>query len=179
MLLGAGLLFVAGEEVSWGQRILGFEGPERLVEANIQSEANLHNLLDRYALHAAYIFVGLWALGLGRFVIRRLTPLRPVFLYAPSARTFWWFVPVTAYYLWVDYLGPAVQALAGDWFEPLALGPARYQEGVELILALGFAAFLTEVWRRTRTEAGRPVGDRGARPGPEARPRAGSRSRGA
>lgn len=157
VLLGAGLLFVAGEEISWGQRVLGFAGPEALVEANIQSEANIHNLLDRYALHGIYIFVGLWGLGLGRVVVRRLRPLRPTYLYAPSAATFWWFVPLTAFYVWHDYVGPAVQALVGDWFEPLALGPARYQEAAELTLSLAFAAFLLDVWRRSRRDALSPA----------------------
>jgi hypothetical protein len=41
----AGLFFFgAGEEISWGQRILGFETPETLSEVNRQEEFNLHNL---------------------------------------------------------------------------------------------------------------------------------------
>lgn len=34
----------AGEEISWAQRIIGFETPESLVERNEQHEFNLHNL---------------------------------------------------------------------------------------------------------------------------------------
>lgn len=36
-------LFMAGEEISWGQRILGFRTPEALAAVNVQNEANLHN----------------------------------------------------------------------------------------------------------------------------------------
>ena len=47
-----GLLFVVacGEELSWGQHLLGFETPERLRSINAQEEFNLHNLswLDSY-----------------------------------------------------------------------------------------------------------------------------------
>ena len=48
-MLGAvlfGLLFVfgAGEEISWGQRILGFETPEALKDINRQDELTLHNI---------------------------------------------------------------------------------------------------------------------------------------
>lgn len=45
-LLGlAGLFFlVAMEEISWGQRLLGFATPEALDTLNVQSEFNLHNL---------------------------------------------------------------------------------------------------------------------------------------
>lgn len=42
-LLALGTLFVALEEISWGQRILGFETPHGLSHANEQGEFNLHN----------------------------------------------------------------------------------------------------------------------------------------
>ncbi len=39
------LLFVAaGEEISWGQRILGIESSEYFKQNNLQGETNLHNL---------------------------------------------------------------------------------------------------------------------------------------
>lgn len=38
------LLFGVGEEISWGQRLLGFETPEAILKHNSQGEANLHNL---------------------------------------------------------------------------------------------------------------------------------------
>ena len=34
----------AGEEISWGQRILGFEGPDAWIAINKQGEMNLHNI---------------------------------------------------------------------------------------------------------------------------------------
>jgi hypothetical protein len=44
--LGLALLFFfgAGEEISWGQRMLGFQTPEPLSQVNRQEEFNLHNL---------------------------------------------------------------------------------------------------------------------------------------
>lgn len=38
-------IFVAGEEISWGQRALGFRPPALFLEHNFQQESNLHNLL--------------------------------------------------------------------------------------------------------------------------------------
>jgi len=38
------LLFLAGEEISWGQRLFGWGTPEALRGANAQDETNLHNL---------------------------------------------------------------------------------------------------------------------------------------
>lgn len=44
--LGLALLFFfgAGEEISWGQRILGFQTPQTMRQVNAQEEFNLHNL---------------------------------------------------------------------------------------------------------------------------------------
>jgi len=44
LLLGLAFLFVCLEEISWGQRIFGFETPEGIRQMNSQSEFNIHNL---------------------------------------------------------------------------------------------------------------------------------------
>ncbi len=44
MLLGLLFLVVAGEEISWGQRLLNLETPGHLNEINVQHELNLHNI---------------------------------------------------------------------------------------------------------------------------------------
>ncbi len=44
ILGGLALVFVAGEEVSWGQRIFGWTTPEFLQSINIQGELNVHNI---------------------------------------------------------------------------------------------------------------------------------------
>jgi hypothetical protein len=46
IFLGLGILFfvAAGEEISWGQRIFGFEPPNLIKERNIQKEFTIHNL---------------------------------------------------------------------------------------------------------------------------------------
>ena len=42
--LSLALIFTAGEEISWGQRLFGFATPDALVQINQQQEFNLHNL---------------------------------------------------------------------------------------------------------------------------------------
>jgi hypothetical protein len=42
--LAAACFLVAGEEVSWGQRLLGLGTPGALAEVNVQGETNLHNI---------------------------------------------------------------------------------------------------------------------------------------
>jgi hypothetical protein len=44
LLLALVFFFGAGEEISWGQRIIGFEPPDKIKKENIQSEFNIHNL---------------------------------------------------------------------------------------------------------------------------------------
>lgn len=46
LFLGLAFLFFfgAGEEISWGQRILGFQTPDTLTQVNRQEEFNIHNL---------------------------------------------------------------------------------------------------------------------------------------
>jgi len=43
-LAGLGLMFVAGEEITWGQRLLGFETPAGLAEINEKREISVHNV---------------------------------------------------------------------------------------------------------------------------------------
>lgn len=47
VVLGLGILlfFAAGEEISWGQRILGIQSSEFFKANNAQGETNLHNLV--------------------------------------------------------------------------------------------------------------------------------------
>ena len=44
ILGGAALAFFAAEEISWGQRIIGFETPAFLMDLNVQGEFNIHNI---------------------------------------------------------------------------------------------------------------------------------------
>ena len=44
VLFSVGLLFIAMEEVAWGQRLLGFETPPSLKEINRQDETTVHNI---------------------------------------------------------------------------------------------------------------------------------------
>ncbi len=43
-LIGVAALFIAGEEISWGQRILGVATPDSLKQYNVQGEITFHNL---------------------------------------------------------------------------------------------------------------------------------------
>ena len=56
LLLIAGFVVVAGEEISWGQRVFGWETPQTVAEVNLQQETNLHNLYNEYFVQIYYGF---------------------------------------------------------------------------------------------------------------------------
>ncbi len=55
---GAAIILFACEEISWGQRIFGWETPAYLMEKNIQQESNLHNLFNDYFDFAYLMLTG-------------------------------------------------------------------------------------------------------------------------
>jgi tetratricopeptide (TPR) repeat protein len=70
LLLAGAAFYTVMEEISWGQRLIGFESPAFFAEQNVQGETNLHNLLTgpvnaplkvfiEFALAAALIGYGL------------------------------------------------------------------------------------------------------------------------
>ena len=46
ILGGMAMVFAAGEEISWGQRIFGFATPDFLMSLNAQQEFNVHNIAN-------------------------------------------------------------------------------------------------------------------------------------
>ncbi len=70
LLLGMLLLFAAGEEISWGQRIFDIDTPEYFKQNNLQAETNLHNLeingvkINKIVFSYLLIFVLVIYLGL-------------------------------------------------------------------------------------------------------------------
>lgn len=68
-LLGLMLFAVAGEEVSWGQRIFGIKSPEFFKEHNTQGETNFHNMIvDGLKVNKIIFTYGLIA-ALGIFLL--------------------------------------------------------------------------------------------------------------
>ena len=64
-------LFIAGEEISWGQRIIGWNTPDFFAARNFQQETNLHNFLsprlkEQLVMITAICFnIGLFGIWLG------------------------------------------------------------------------------------------------------------------
>jgi hypothetical protein len=97
VLLALFCLAVAGEEISWGQRLFGFKPPDVFLERNFQQELNLHNVLmderglgfkleSKHLVMAIVIgFCGAWPYIVRRQRFAIFKPLAPPFALAPLA----------------------------------------------------------------------------------------------
>ncbi|NDV61427.1 hypothetical protein G0Q06_03085 [Puniceicoccales bacterium CK1056] len=63
LFAGLGFLLAAGEEISWGQRLIGFETPEPLAKVNEQQEFNLHNMEKGLVDHSVRYGIALFAVA--------------------------------------------------------------------------------------------------------------------
>lgn len=134
MFLSIALLFVAMEEISWGQRIFGVSTPDILLSYNIQEETNIHNIKG-FPLHTLYIIVGFYGAFI-RFIIpvkykeKYSTILK---LYVPDHFLFFYFFFVGGLYFYYEYVW-------SGW-EPGHFINAKDQEPVEFLLSAGFLLF--------------------------------------
>lgn len=91
-------LLVAMEEISWGQRVLGYRPPRYFLEHNFQQELNLHNVVDtdyrEWALASVIIGYGvmlplvtLWSAG--RRLLGRAGIVAPPLALIPAFATTW------------------------------------------------------------------------------------------
>lgn len=115
-------LFVAGEEISWGQRLLGYTPPEYFLEGNVQQEANLHNFADVFGRPGITLALLLAAYGLLLTLAHATPRLRPwlhrIGATAPVPATVPWF-GLTAILLVLyplEFMGEWLEALAGGLF---------------------------------------------------------------
>ena len=119
LLMTVFCLYVAGEEISWGERLMGF-GFDLLREFNAQGESNLHNLegVQNY-LHVSFMAAGVFLGWLGW----RFFPAIEAF---PARRFSLYFLIVAAFYFYWD-----VSWIShGDRIR-------NDQEAIELLMGLG------------------------------------------
>jgi hypothetical protein len=139
LALSAGCLFVVGEEVSWGQRLGGWETPGALRNANVQEETTLHNVsgVDE-AFRVALLLAGLY--GSCAWLAARRRPRRAgQLVLAPPLFLASLFVVPLAYY-----------GVRLTLFPSPSYGVAKFSELPELLVASGLLAVLVLSWRRLR-----------------------------
>lgn len=140
-LMAVGFLLCVGEEISWGQRVLGFATPAALQEVNVQGEANLHNSLGYAADHL--FIAGVLALG---FVLPALAALFDMVRNAADRLG----LPVASPSLALGFL---LVSLLHDWIVYRLLPPSglRLAEARELLSALALLMLMIEACRNAAT----------------------------
>lgn len=138
-------IFVAGEEMSWGQRLVGFQPPEIFLEKNFQQEMNLHNvLMDESASGLGFELdskhmVALIAVIFGVLgpLLVRLRPFRAVAPIAPPVVLAPIFLAVAVAELTypIDLTGEGAELLLGMLFA-LAVAWERGARAVAIAVAL-------------------------------------------
>jgi len=151
-----GGVFLAGEEISWGQHFFHWASPQYFRGANIQGETNIHNLwhlseiLPKFLLHTAAVLGGiLWPLIAGRGRIP--APKAPGFLY--------WLMPTRAVVSAASIaIGIRVveRVLANMHLREKGLAYNEFKEANELFLILFVAFYLASLVVRARAYARRP-----------------------
>ena len=134
-LLAVFCLFIALEELSWGQRFIGVKSPEFFETYNSKSELSLHNLvwLETY-LYYGFIILGILG-GLSWLIVKLLDRKRKIkniyykYLF-PS-----WFI--SSFFLLVCIYFSILQYLS-QWENLLT----PLKEFMELTLSLGFFGFI-------------------------------------
>lgn len=94
--------FVAGEEISWGQRLIGIESSDYFKENNSQEELNLHNLVVDGVKINKLIFGLIMTSAIMGYIV-----LIPVLYWKINTFTAWidrWYIPVPKVYQSAAYL---------------------------------------------------------------------------
>lgn len=154
-LLGAFCVVSVGEEISWGQRLLGFVPARQFLEHNTQQEANLHNLVEAFGQPKWTLIALLLAYGVVLPLVLRIRPaermLQPFGVQAPAAPLRVWFVLASALLMIypVRYAGEWIEALVGGLFLASSNPRARVLPAVGIASAV-FAFAMQALTARAR-----------------------------
>lgn len=141
-------LFVAGEEFSWGQRLLGLTPPSYFLEHNRQQELTLHNFADIFGRPKWILIIALTGYGVLLPLLHRIRPLRTAFkrvgATAPPLALVAWFALAVALLVWypLEFTGEWVELVAGMLFAT-AVAPTALAFATISLNAVLFSALLT------------------------------------
>ena len=132
-LITAGAFFIGMEEISWGQKLLGFESSEFFQNYNSQSEITLHNLiwineyLDKGLMFVALIAAISWLVY--QLISKNSYNYQAKFM-IPRWFLSSFFMIVFIFFYLIEYIK--------TWNHSIA----TFQESIELIFSLGCLAFI-------------------------------------
>lgn len=129
-----GFFLCFGEEISWGQRILGWQTSEALLAVNVQGETNLHNMSGYFADHLFIAGTFLYG-GILPFLANRSLIIRNL-CYRIG-------LPVASLYLAVGF---CLASLIHDWtiYRVIETGTLRAAELRELLSSVFYSLLMLE-----------------------------------
>jgi hypothetical protein len=139
----ARLIFMTGEELSWGQRIFGWALGDFFVQHNKQKETNLHNMFGLGELFKwVQLMGGAWG-GILPFFHRKYENLPTGYkLFIPDFTLVPFFLPL---FLWRIYRNFFPDPRGYEFFV------AEFNEVFELIFALGIMLFAVQTIKQLRS----------------------------
>lgn len=146
LILNLGIIFIIGEEISWGQRIFGWETSAKMKAINKQAETNIHNI-EGVGDKIKWLHVVVGAYG-------TVCPLL-LLLYNIDPRHQQAAVLLVPHYTLLPYFAATflwrLQAVL--WKPPklLYFVISEYSEVMELVLAVAFFMFLFFQFRRLKS----------------------------
>lgn len=158
-LICLGCFFIAGEELSWGQRLLSYDSPQFFTQYNDQNEVDLHNLhLPLVSLSGAFDLIfcliciwGMFGFWLGTRIFARLNIKHPS-LYFPPSYLFGYFL---LGFLGVFWQFPGLQEPIDNWLlsfkDPIWYEIGTYffydPEMAEFLLSCAFLLYIRECYK--------------------------------
>ena len=148
MVLCLGLFFIIGEEVSWGQRLFGWETSEEMKAINKQEETNIHNIEgigDK--IKWIHVLIGAYGTILPLVFLRAQMMARPldaVMLLVPHFTLLPYFFTTLVWRLQANLWKPP---------KSLYFVITEYSEVMELVLAMAFFAVVFFQFRNLRGTA--------------------------
>ncbi len=144
LILASGLFIVAGEEISWGQRILHFKTPEKYKELNTQGETTIHNYGPVFGVvYRAYMLIGF--IGMIGWIFK---PLFKKITNQSWQTIFTQLIPDWQYSLY--FATAFIYNFNRFYLNPIT-GTALWEEVMELILFLGTMLFFLNLYLKTKT----------------------------
>lgn len=154
-------LFVAGEEISWGQRLLGLVPPAPFLAHNTQQEMNLHNFADVFGKPKWMLAIALFGYGVVLPAIDRMrwggTVGRRLGITPPNPALAPWFLACIGLLAWypLEFTGEWVEFLAGVLFlVPAGLGTRALYATTPMLVPIAFALTAFGA-RRSGADAGK------------------------
>lgn len=145
VLLGAiGYTGIAGEEISWGQRLLHFDTPQEYKENNSQGEFNLHN--NEKIFNKIYIIYG----SISTYVILSALAYMAFNKRFPKKHTLWFRMLSFRWYHIAYFVPTLIYVSYRLYFQTSAFDV--WEESTEVIFALGMMLYAVHVMHVVRKE---------------------------